>query len=91
MRAVYHPRPEGGFVIEHTDDVEDVIEFNKALRNTPQSRKSDFRHVASIPPIFLLKWSREEGVDYFQLPGPEFAARIKRKLNDPSYAFLRTG
>jgi len=85
----FHWNGDGTFTIEAVQDVEPILEHNKVLQGAPQDRKSGFRHVASIPVIFLEKWSREEGVDYMRMPRDEFAKRIKLKLADPDYRWLR--
>lgn len=90
VRSLFHKESEGGFTIERVQDVEDIIERNKALQNTPQDNKSDLRHVASIPMVILERWIIEDGVQYMQLDGKEFARLIRRKLKDPDWAWLRT-
>ena len=81
-------------VVTRVQDVEDIIERNKKLQNEPQSRKSDFRHIASIPNIFLEKWLQEEferGNTSIKIFGPEMDALVARKLKDPDWKWLRTG
>ena len=78
---------------ERWQDVEDIIERNKKLQNEEQSRKSNFRHSASIPNIFIEKWLREEwerGNAGLKWSSPEFDQLVAKKLRDPDYAFLRT-
>jgi uncharacterized protein YaiL (DUF2058 family) len=79
---------------ERVQDVEDIIENNKRLQNEAQDRKSNFRHVASIPVIFIEKVLREQwarGNVSLKWSSPEFDAIIKKELLDnPDYAFLRT-
>ena len=90
VRSTFHPNGDGTFTINRVQDVEDIIERNKALQNTLQSKKSDLRHVASIPMVILERWITEDGVNYMQLDGKEFARLIRRKLKDPDWAWLRT-
>ena len=59
-------------------DVEPVLDRNKALQNDPQ-RRGDLRHIGTIPNIILVKWMNEE-----------FGKFIKRKLADPDWRWLRT-
>ena len=77
---------------ERWQDVEDIIENNKALQNTPQ--KSDWgRHVASIPNVILERWLNEEldrGNVGLRLFSKEFDEIIARKLKDPDWKWLRT-
>jgi hypothetical protein len=84
---------EGGDVIAHSrQDVEDIIEGNKALAGEPQ--KSDWaRHVATIPNVILVMWLNEEwmrGNLNLRMFSAEFTAIVKRKLDDPQWRYLRT-
>jgi hypothetical protein len=88
VKTVFHR--EG---YERTQDVEDIIENNKKLQNETQDRKSDFRHIASIPNIILEKWLREEwarGNSTLKWCGPEMDALVAKKLKDPDWRWLRT-
>lgn len=80
-------------LIAHSyQDVEDIIERNKALKSMPQ--KSNWgRHVATIPNNILVIWLNEEharGNTLLQLYTPEFDALVQRKLADPDWIYLRT-
>lgn len=79
------------FAIEHVQDIEDIIERNKALRAEPQ--RSDFgRHIASIPNVVIVKWMNEAHARGHQVMPftKEFDELIARKLRDPDWAYLRT-
>lgn len=80
---------DNGDVHAHSvQDVEDILDANKALQNDPQ--KSDWgRHIASIPNIQIVKWMNEEGVNLLKLQGSELQRFLRRKLNDPDYRWLR--
>lgn len=73
------------------DDVEPILEHNKALRSMPQ--KSDWgRHVASIPNIIMVKWLNEEfqrGNTNLRYLSPEWDKIVEKKLRDPDWAYLR--
>lgn len=77
---------------ERIQDVEPILEHNKALRSIPQ--KSDWgRHIASIPNVILEKWLNEEyekGNVGLRMFTKEFDALILRKLQDPDWKYLRT-
>jgi hypothetical protein len=86
-------RMDGRDLVVHSyQDVEDIIEHNKALQTIPQH--SDWgRHVASIPLNIINQWLQEEwerGNVGLKLSGPEFDAMVARKLKDPDWRFLRT-
>ena len=93
MRVDFHLDSNGeDLTIAHTQDVETIIEHNKALQSLPQ--RSDWgRHVASIPNVILTRWLNEEwtrGNTTIQLFGPEMDALVERKLRDPEWKYLRT-
>lgn len=73
------------FHVEKVQDVEPILERNKALRNAGDGFNADRsgRRIASIPMVVWLKWLAE-GLD------PRDHAAIRRKLRDPDWAYLRT-
>jgi hypothetical protein len=80
---------DGDLMVRSFQDVEDIIERNKRLRNEPQ--KSDWgRHIATIPNNILLQWMLEEGVPVFGMPAHEWGRFLKKKLADPDWRDLRT-
>jgi hypothetical protein len=86
-------RDGGTGYVELEQDVEPILENNKRLQNTPQDKKSSFRHVASIPNIFLNRWLNEEyarGNVSIKLFGEEMDQLVERKLKDPDWKWLRT-
>jgi len=91
--VVIRPHFDAGgdrFAIEHAQDCEDIVARNKALQGAPQ--RGDFRHVASIPNVVIVRWLNEEwarGNNVMPFT-PAFDAVIARKLRDPDWAFLRT-
>ncbi len=79
--------------VELEQDVEDILENNKRLQNEQQDRKSSFRHVASIPNIFICRWLNEEyerGNTTIKMFGEEMDKLVERKLKDPDWKWLRT-
>lgn len=85
----FHRESDGGFTIQSRQDVEPILDHNKALQNTPQ--KSDWgRHIASIPLIIIDKWSKEDGVNVLAMGKDEAAKYLKRKLADPDWRWLKT-
>lgn len=77
--------------IEHVQDVEPILEWNKEARREDQ--KSDWgRHIAKIPNVLYVKWFDEEyarGNVTLRMYSDEFNAIVHRKLYDPEYAYLR--
>ncbi len=78
--------------ILQVQDVEPILEWNKASRGEQQS--GDWgRHVARIPNVIYVKWLDEEharGNTHLRLFTPEFDVIVQRKLGDPEWAYLRT-
>ncbi len=83
---------DGALTVHTYQDVEDIIENNKRLRNEPQ--RSDWgRHIASIPCNILNQWLNEEyakGNVNLKLFDEEFNKIVDRKLKDHDWLFLRT-
>jgi hypothetical protein len=68
-------------------DVGPSIEYAKERQNnTPRILKGDLWPEAHIPDIIILKWLNEEGWSVFD---PNAKAKLRRKLNDPDWRFLR--
>jgi hypothetical protein len=80
---------DGKLIFERVQDVEPILDHNKALQNTAQKR-GDFRHIGTIPNVILEKWMNEEGAPVLTMSKDEFARFIRRKLNDPDWRHLRT-
>lgn len=83
----FHETDDGGFAISSVEDVEPIIERNKALKggNGRQHWTGDWRLCASIPASILLKWATEDGIPPTKVFSDEFAERIQRRLKDPDY------
>jgi hypothetical protein len=87
---VHHDQNEDKLVIAHTQDVSGILERNKRAREESESRRmGDMERVACIPDIVVLEWMKE-GINVMA-PNKEDLKRMKKKLNSPEYAYLRTG
>ena len=67
-----------------TDDrpevVREVLKRNAELRNMPQRKRANMKHVASVPAVLHLEWMNEYNRSYKgKMPRDVF---LKRKLND---------
>jgi hypothetical protein len=84
-------RNEKLIVAATTQDVEPILERNRALRGELQ--RSDWgRHVATIPNVVLVTWLIEQyaaGNTRLRIFSPEFNELVARKLEDPDWAYLR--
>lgn len=85
------------FIIAHTQDVEAIVEENKAQQNSGHdgyNRKRNMRRVAEVPETVLYGWLIAEGLPpnlYQAFPDKqERRAWLKRKLNDPDNKVFRT-
>ena len=87
---------DGKLHFEHIGDLEPTFERNKAVFNGHGGWASDrtgqspggLRHVASIPPLFMVKL-RDMGIDVFS-NDPDQQKRLWAILNSNEYRFLRT-
>jgi len=88
----HYDEKTGAWGIESVQDMEPFLELNKALQNMPDYSKNGIKrewwHVARIPVIIQQKWLDEDGIDIFN---KEHWSRVKKKLNDPEWRYLRTG
>lgn len=93
MDVNFHLDPNGeDLTIQHTQDVEAIIERNKVLQGEAQ-RSEWGRHVASIPNVIIMQWLDEEarkGNTQLRMFTPEFDELVERKLKDPDWRWLRT-
>lgn len=79
---------ERKIVVQRQQDVEPVLELNKALQTLGDgySRSGNLRRVGSIPLVVIEQWLRE-GFDAFD---PNNRVELRRRLNDPEWRHLRT-
>lgn len=89
----------GDFVIEEIQDVEPILEMNKAIQNwdvggakglnsfSKKGIKEGWWHVASIPNTVITAW-RKLGVNLY---APDDWPKVKKLLNSPEWRYLRTG
>lgn len=89
LEVHFRPQADGTFLIETRQDVQAHLDRNKAMQthNDGYSDSRDLRRAASIPDIVAVKWLNEDGLNIFD---PAHADRLKRKLNDPDWRWLRT-
>ena len=93
LRVIPHLDGNGrDIAIEHVQDVEPILEWNKQSRRDGQH--GDWgRHVARIPNVIYVKWLNDEhtrGNTNLRLFTPEFDLIVQQKLNDSEWTYLRT-
>lgn len=79
---------DGRTLIRSGQICDPVLELNHALRTSGRKQRPDWWHVAQIPLEIVTKWLIEDGVNVLDGEHQDYLAR---KLNDPEWAYLRTG
>jgi hypothetical protein len=89
VRHHWRDEADGSATIISTQDTDAILDLNKAMatENDGWSASREMRRAASIPLILVAKWLHEEGWNAFD---PACEDRLKRKLNDSDYLWLRT-
>lgn len=72
----------GEVTVEERMDVTAIAQTAKDEHDQSNgwSKSRELLMLARIPPTFITKWSKEDGVSYLQLPKEEFWKRCKRKM-----------
>lgn len=78
----------GGFQIEAVQDVEPLIELNKAMSNDAPLRWGEFSHVATIPNVVLQDLMQKEILD--KTGAIKDDKRFRKWLNDRDNQAWRT-
>ena len=87
---IHYDEQEDKLTVAHCQDVSAALAANKRARDAAQGqRMGEMARVASIPSIVVMEWMKE-GINVMA-PKHEDLKRIKKKLNSPEYAYLRTG
>lgn len=68
---------DGKIIIQRSQDIEDILEFNKQRNMEGHNRKSDMRLAGSIPFVVVEQWVKESGL---KIGSKEFSEYIKKKL-----------
>jgi hypothetical protein len=61
----FHPELGGGFRLETTQDVQSIVDLNKALQNAEISKgeHNEMWHAATVPMVILQQWANEAGLN----------------------------
>lgn len=90
-KTVFEGNGDGSFAIQQTQDVEQILRFNKACQNTPEiqsaGKKQEYMHFARVPNTVLLEWKTKYGIDWNK---KEDLPRIEKLLMSNEYKYLRT-
>jgi hypothetical protein len=87
-------RADRRIIAPTTQDVEPILERNKALRGESQQGHDCARLVADIPAVIIVQWLNEEyargNTDLRPFTREFNETVVARKLKDPDWRFLST-
>jgi hypothetical protein len=85
----WEDNPDGSYTIQGVQDVDPLLDVNKAMatHNDGYTPSRDMRRVASIPMHLIKMWKQTEGWNALD---PDDVDKLKQKLNDPDWLWLRT-
>lgn len=92
LRRVYYDSVERTITHRYTQDVEPILESNKAEFND-SGKRSGFHRVASIPSVVIERVIQDEGITFRELMDAksDHARRVwNRLLNDREFRYFRT-
>lgn len=72
--------------ISYSQDVEPLIDANKAKANDTTGPMGEMVHVASIPAAVQLQWYVEKGVDVLN---PDHKQAVAKLLDDSEWRYLK--
>lgn len=84
---------DGNITVNMMQDVSGILEQNKrAANDRGKSITSDYANpIGSIPHVIAKKWLDEEGWFWMDADkDPDVDKKLKAKLNDPEWRYLRT-
>ncbi len=90
LRIDYEDMEGGGFALHYSQDVEPVLDFNKAKQLAGRdyyASDPDMWKVASIPVTVHYEWIRRYGTDPLAQGNEKL---LERLLNDPEWRYLKT-
>jgi hypothetical protein len=91
-RHSHYDANENKFYLEGIQDVEPILDNNKALAN--EGQKADaFHHVGEIPNVIVERWLNEEyerGNTSLRMGSEEFQKLCISKLRSSEWQWLRT-
>lgn len=90
LRIDYEDMKDGTFALHYVQDVEPVLEMNKAKQKAGReyfASDSEMWKVASVPVTVQYEWMRRYGADPLAQGNENLLARL---LNDPEWRYLKT-
>lgn len=83
----FHRDGDGNVFIETVQDLEPVFEMNKVIAENPWNSDKTFKHVASVPVVFVRELQRM-GINFFD---KNDTPKVMAMLDDIDYQKFRTG
>lgn len=87
VSKVFHRLHDGDWVYESIQDIQPILEANKAEQNSGHKPNGTFRRVASIPLVTLLEIEKRFGINYLN---KDHMPALKKLLNSNEFRHLRT-
>ena len=90
ITVTYEDLGDDGFALHTAQDAQWTIEENKRKANAGReyyAKDPDMWRVASIPIGIQMEWLVKDGIDIYN---PDHRERVKKKLNDPEWKYLKT-
>lgn len=84
---------EGNITVNAIQDLEPLVDHNVAQANhRGKEIVSDYaNHVATVPPVWMLHWLKEEGWWFYDaFKDPDVEKKLVQKLNDLDFRKLKT-
>lgn len=91
LRIDWEDLPDGGFALHYTQDVEPLLEMNKAKQAAGReyyAADPDMWRVASIPIVVQYEWARRYGIR--DVTRPQYQDLVRRLLNSSEWRYLKT-
>ena len=89
--SIFHRYHDGSWAVETRADISDVLDANKEQQNhgaRPGALDSKtMRHVARIPPVVIVKWLNEYGINFYD---PDHEQAWVNLLNSNEWKWLKT-
>lgn len=87
VRLFHYNHADDTFSIETIEDVESIVEQNKALQNEDTGRYGELNRIASLPGTLYFELKQKGIIDKQNDPN---GVKFKKWLRDPDNRFFRT-
>lgn len=84
LRTTYHEEDDK-IIVKRSQDIQDILDFNKERNIDGHNVRSDMRLAGSIPFVVIEMWMKESGL---KLGSQEFAEYVKKKLMSGDFGKL---